>query len=38
VKDWKYWPPVSRIDNVFGDRNLVCTCEGMEVYEEEVES
>jgi glycine dehydrogenase len=22
----KYWPPVSRIDNVAGDRNLVCTC------------
>jgi glycine dehydrogenase len=38
VKDWKYWPPVSRIDNVFGDRNLVCTCEGMGAYEEEVES
>ena len=22
----KYWPPVSRIDNVAGDRNLVCSC------------
>jgi glycine dehydrogenase len=22
----KYWPPVSRIDNVGGDRNLVCAC------------
>ncbi len=22
----KYWPPVGRVDNVFGDRNLVCTC------------
>jgi glycine dehydrogenase len=22
----KYWPPVKRIDNVYGDRNLVCTC------------
>lgn len=34
--DWvrarKFWPPVSRIDNVFGDRNLVCTCEGMDAY------
>ncbi|MBL9152019.1 MAG: aminomethyl-transferring glycine dehydrogenase [Verrucomicrobiales bacterium] len=28
----KYWPPVSRIDNVWGDRHLVCTCEGMEAY------
>lgn len=29
VKDKKYWPPVSRVDNVFGDRNLVCTCPSM---------
>ncbi|MCG8602004.1 MAG: glycine dehydrogenase (aminomethyl-transferring), partial [Verrucomicrobiales bacterium] len=34
VREWKYWPPVSRIDNVFGDRNLVCTCEGMDAYTE----
>jgi glycine dehydrogenase len=26
----KYWPPVSRIDNVGGDRNLVCSCPPME--------
>ncbi len=26
----KYWPPVGRVDNVFGDRNLVCTCPPME--------
>jgi glycine dehydrogenase len=26
----KYWPPVSRIDNVAGDRNLVCSCPPME--------
>jgi glycine dehydrogenase len=24
--DYKFWPPVSRIDNVYGDRNLVCAC------------
>ncbi|MEM7383507.1 MAG: aminomethyl-transferring glycine dehydrogenase [Verrucomicrobiota bacterium] len=30
----KYWPPVSRIDNVYGDRNLVCTCAPIEAYEE----
>lgn len=30
----KYWPPVSRIDNVFGDRNLVCTCPPLEAYAE----
>jgi glycine dehydrogenase len=29
----KYWPPVSRIDAQFGDRNLVCECPPMEAYE-----
>jgi glycine dehydrogenase len=28
----KYWPPVKRVDNVYGDRNLVCSCVGMEAY------
>ena len=28
----KYWPPVSRIDNVAGDRNLVCSCPPMQAY------
>ncbi len=26
----KYWPPVSRVDNVFGDRNLICSCPPVE--------
>ncbi|HEX5287117.1 MAG TPA: aminomethyl-transferring glycine dehydrogenase [Polaromonas sp.] len=26
LKQVKYWPPVGRVDNVYGDRNLVCTC------------
>ena len=26
TKEYKYWPPVGRIDNVYGDRNLFCTC------------
>jgi len=30
--DHKFWPAVSRIDNVYGDRNLVCSCVGMEAY------
>jgi len=30
--DHKFWPAVSRIDNVFGDRNLVCSCVGMEAH------
>jgi glycine dehydrogenase len=29
----KYWPPVGRVDNVYGDRNLVCSCPPMENYE-----
>ncbi len=33
----KYWPPVARIDNVQGDRNLVCTCPPLEVYAEAAE-
>jgi glycine dehydrogenase len=28
----KYWPPVARVDNVFGDRNLVCSCPPIENY------
>ena len=31
-RDWKYWPAVSRVDNAFGDRNLVCTCPPVEEY------
>ncbi len=30
----KYWPPVGRIDNVFGDKNLICSCPSMSEYEE----
>ena len=26
TRDRKYWPPIGRVDNVYGDRNLVCTC------------
>jgi glycine dehydrogenase len=33
----KYWPPISRVDNVFGDRNLVCTCPPLEAYAEAAE-
>ena len=28
----KYWPPFNRVDNVYGDRNLVCSCPSMDVY------
>ncbi len=33
----KYWPPVNRVDNVYGDRHLVCTCPTMEEYSEAAE-
>ena len=33
----KYWPPVNRVDNVYGDRHLVCTCPPMEEYAEAAE-
>ena len=32
LHDYKFWPHVSRVDNVFGDRNPVCSCVGMEAY------
>ena len=33
----KYWPPVNRVDNVYGDRHLICTCPPMEEYAEAAE-
>jgi glycine dehydrogenase len=33
----KYWPPVRRIDNAFGDRNLICTCPPLSEYEDAAE-
>ena len=33
----KYWPPVNRVDNVAGDRNLVCTCPPLEDYAQAAE-
>ena len=32
TRDHKYWPPVRRIDNAFGDRHLVCSCPPMDHY------
>jgi glycine dehydrogenase len=34
VESAKYWPPVKRVDNVYGDRNLVCTCAPIEALPE----
>ena len=33
----KYWPPVTRVDNVYGDRNLACTCAPLEDYAQAAE-
>jgi glycine dehydrogenase len=33
----KYWPPVNRVDNAYGDRHLICTCPPMESYQEAAE-
>ena len=32
LRDHKFWPPVARVDNAYGDRNLVCTCLPLEDY------
>lgn len=34
TKVHKHWPAVSRIDNAYGDRNLICTCPSPEAYAE----
>jgi glycine dehydrogenase len=31
-RDFKFWPAVGRIDSVYGDRNLICTCPPIEEY------
>ncbi|MGF7140847.1 hypothetical protein [Roseimarinus sediminis] len=32
IRENKFWPPVTRVDDAFGDRNLVCTCPPVEAY------
>jgi glycine dehydrogenase len=34
LRTLKYWPPVARVDNVYGDKNLFCTCPSMDEYED----
>jgi glycine dehydrogenase len=34
LKRQKYWPPVARVDNVYGDRNVVCSCPPLAAYAE----
>ena len=35
IRNNKYWAPVGRVDNVYGDRNLVCSCPSMDEYKDE---
>jgi glycine dehydrogenase len=35
LREYKYWPPVNRLDQAFGDRNLVCTCPDVAAYVQE---
>ncbi|MCO6414729.1 aminomethyl-transferring glycine dehydrogenase [Siccirubricoccus sp. KC 17139] len=37
VRAHKFWPPVKRVDNVHGDRNLVCTCAPLEAYAQQMQ-
>jgi glycine dehydrogenase len=38
VRQNKFWPSISRVNNTYGDRNLICTCEPVESYMEATES
>jgi glycine dehydrogenase len=35
LQDYKFWPAVGRIDQAYGDRNLVCSCLPMDAYSQE---
>jgi glycine dehydrogenase len=35
MKENKFWPPVARIDNTYGDRNLFCSCPPLDAYDKE---
>ena len=35
TRDRKFWPSVNRIDQAYGDRNLICTCPSMDEFEED---
>ncbi|TAL73346.1 MAG: glycine dehydrogenase (aminomethyl-transferring) [Rhodanobacter sp.] len=38
LKHQKYWPPVARVDNVYGDKHVVCTCPPVDTYRETSEA
>ena len=38
LKLQKYWPPVARVDNVYGDKNVMCACIPVDAYKDEVDA
>ncbi|MBL8015835.1 MAG: hypothetical protein JNK43_01080, partial [Ignavibacteria bacterium] len=38
IKDNKFWPAVARVDDAYGDRNFICSCEPIESYMDETAS
>ncbi|MFY2764241.1 aminomethyl-transferring glycine dehydrogenase [Arenimonas sp. MALMAid1274] len=38
LRQAKYWPPVSRVDNVYGDKNIMCACIPVDAYKDEAEA
>ncbi|MFZ2751967.1 MAG: aminomethyl-transferring glycine dehydrogenase [Lysobacteraceae bacterium] len=37
LRQQKYWPPVARVDNVYGDKNVMCACIPVDAYREDAE-
>jgi len=35
LRDYKYWSPVGRVDNVYGDTHLICSCPPLSAYEDD---
>jgi len=38
LRQQKYWPPVARVDNVYGDKNVFCSCVPINEFEGEIEA
>jgi glycine dehydrogenase len=38
LRQSKYWPPVARVDNVYGDKNIMCACIPVDAYKDEAEA
>jgi glycine dehydrogenase len=38
LRQQKYWPPVARVDNVYGDKNVMCACIPVDAYKEDAEA